>query len=77
MNEPKGSKIAPACAEVARGAGSLEPNQCPHCEQHTDPKKWPFCSWCRLFIIELDRLNLSPTAPFLDWYEEVTIEHLN
>ena len=41
--------------------------KCPHCNQEPARAAWPFCSWCGLFLVELDELDLSPQADVQVW----------
>jgi hypothetical protein len=40
---------------------------CPHCEQASTEEAWPFCSYCQLFVIDIEELNLSPEALLSAW----------
>jgi len=50
---------------------------CPHCEQASDKKAWPFCSSCGLFVIDIEQLDLSPQAVISVWRKEVIIGYLS
>jgi hypothetical protein len=93
LNDTKAPNKAPAYDEVARGAGSLgkshqagEPClamgddsgiKCPHCQETSSRNTWPFCSYCRLFVVPMDELDLSPRADLLHWHDEPRLELLN
>lgn len=46
---------------------------CPHCDQTPAKERWPFCSWCGLFLIDADRLDLSPNSPIYQWLKSVEL----
>ena len=76
MNDTKAPNKAPAYTEVARGAGSLVP--CPHCDHgSSNAWTWPFCSFCWLFVIPMDELDLSPVAELWHWHDDPRISLLN
>lgn len=55
---------------------SADSPKCPHCEQTPARAAWPFCSWCGLFLVELDELDLSPQADVEVWRKITKIVQL-
>ncbi len=46
--------------------------KCPHCNQEPNKKAWPFCSWCKLLLVEMDELELDPKAEIPTWKKKET-----
>lgn len=37
-------------------------DKCSVCGEKFDPQSYPFCSYCQTFLVEIEDLDLSPSA---------------